>query len=73
MLGHTYTIANFKVHPSVSAFRPSTHKFMLKLTGDMPVGDDNKHEIPAKSPVFTGFSDIISDNYNKDVLIDKKI
>ncbi|CAI8584090.1 unnamed protein product [Vicia faba] len=42
----------------------------IHITRGASVGDNNKHDIPAKLLVFTGFSDIISGNYNKDVLID---
>ena len=72
-MGHTYTVSNFKVHPNISSFRPSAHRFMLKFIRGTSVGDDNKHDIPTKSLVFTGFSDIISSNYNRGVLIGKKI
>ncbi|XP_058768860.1 uncharacterized protein LOC131642656 [Vicia villosa] len=69
-LDHSYTVSNFKVQPNVAAFRPSSHKFMLKFTSSTTVTDDNKTEIPPKPLVFTKFTDIINGNFNKDVLID---
>ncbi|XP_058773325.1 uncharacterized protein LOC131647452 [Vicia villosa] len=69
-LDHSYTVSNFKVQPNVAAFRPSSHKFLLKFTADTTVTDDNKNEIPPKPLMFTKFTDIITGNFNKDVLID---
>ncbi|XP_058770393.1 uncharacterized protein LOC131644024 [Vicia villosa] len=70
VLDHSYTVSNFKVQANVAAFRPSSHKFMLKFTAGTTVMDDNNAEIPPKPLVFTKFTDIINDNFNKDVLID---
>ncbi|XP_058745814.1 uncharacterized protein LOC131618652 [Vicia villosa] len=70
VLDHSYTISNFKVQANVAAFRPSSHKFMLKFTAGTTVTDDNNAEIPPKPLVFTKFTDIINGNFNKDVLID---
>ncbi|XP_058788369.1 uncharacterized protein LOC131662571 [Vicia villosa] len=69
-LYHSYTVSNFKVQPNVAAFRPSSHKFLLKFTTGTTVTNVNKNEIPAKPLVFTKFTDIITGNFNKDVLID---
>lgn len=63
-LDHTYTVSNFKVHPNLLAFKPSSHKFWVKFTGGTSIGDDNKNEIPPKPLVFTKFSDIINGNFN---------
>ncbi|XP_058774600.1 uncharacterized protein LOC131648886 [Vicia villosa] len=60
-LDHSYTVSNFKVQPNVAAFRPLSHKFMLKFTADTTVTDDNNAEIPPKPLVFTKFTDIIND------------
>ncbi|XP_058783028.1 uncharacterized protein LOC131657676 [Vicia villosa] len=70
VLDHSYTVSNFKVQANVAAFRPSSHKFMLKFTAGTTVTDDNNAEIPPKPLVFTKFTDIINGNFNKDVLID---
>ncbi|XP_058725668.1 uncharacterized protein LOC131596960 [Vicia villosa] len=60
LLGHTYTVSNFKVVPYVLAFRASGHRYMIKFTAGTSVLDEDKHEIPAKSILFTSFSDIIT-------------
>ncbi|XP_058733985.1 uncharacterized protein LOC131605671 [Vicia villosa] len=70
VLDHSYTVSNFKVQANVAAFRPSSHKFMLKFTAGTTVTDDNNAEIPPKPLVFTKFTDIINGNFNKDMLID---
>ncbi|XP_058741148.1 uncharacterized protein LOC131613501 [Vicia villosa] len=70
LLGHTYTVSNFKVVPNVLAFKASGHKYMLKFTAGTSVVDDDKHEIPPKQIVFTSFSDIITGKFVKDVLLD---
>ncbi|XP_058733682.1 uncharacterized protein LOC131605326 [Vicia villosa] len=70
VLDHSYTVSNFKVQANVAAFRPSSHKFMLKFTAGTTVTEDNNAEIPPKPLVFTKFTDIINGNFNKDVLID---
>ncbi|XP_058776865.1 uncharacterized protein LOC131651214 [Vicia villosa] len=69
LLGHTYTVSNFKVVPYVLAFRASGHRYMIKFTAGTSVLDEDKHEIPAKSILFTSFSDIITGRFDKHVLI----
>ncbi|CAI8610402.1 unnamed protein product [Vicia faba] len=69
-LDHIYTVSNFKVQTNVLTFRPSSHKFLITFTGGTSAGDDNKNKIPSKPLVFIKFSDIITDNFNNDVLID---
>ncbi|XP_058776015.1 uncharacterized protein LOC131650319 [Vicia villosa] len=64
LLGHTYTVSNFKVVPYVLAFRASGHKYMIKFTAGTSVLDEDKHEIPPKSILFTSFSDIITGSNN---------
>ncbi|XP_058727010.1 uncharacterized protein LOC131598426 [Vicia villosa] len=67
---NTYTISNFQVSLNDLLFKPSDHKFMLTFTGGTSVTDKNKHDIPAKPLKFTSFTDLISGNWKKDVLID---
>ncbi|XP_058776166.1 uncharacterized protein LOC131650476 [Vicia villosa] len=55
LLGHTYTVSNFKVVPYVLAFRASGHKYMIKFTAGTSVIDEEKHEIPPKSILFYKF------------------
>ncbi|XP_058758391.1 uncharacterized protein LOC131631625 [Vicia villosa] len=69
-VGHTYTVSNFAVQPNNLVFEPCSHKFLVKFTGGTAVGDVDKHEIPPKPRTFTSFSDIITDNFQKNVLID---
>ncbi|XP_058755825.1 uncharacterized protein LOC131629045 [Vicia villosa] len=69
LLGHTYAVSNFKVVPYVLAFRASGHKYMIKFTAGTSVLDEDKHEIPPKSILFTSFSDIITGRFDKHVLI----
>ncbi|XP_058775346.1 uncharacterized protein LOC131649610 [Vicia villosa] len=69
-VGNTYTISNFQVSLNDMLFKPSDHKFMLTFTGGTSVTDKNKHQIPAKPLKFTYFTDIMSGNWKKDVLID---
>ncbi|XP_058769157.1 uncharacterized protein LOC131643023 [Vicia villosa] len=69
LLGHTYTVSNFKVVPYVLAFRASGHRYMIKFTAGTSVLDEDKHEIPPKSILFTSFSDIITGRFDKHVLI----
>ncbi|XP_058759281.1 uncharacterized protein LOC131632531 [Vicia villosa] len=69
-VGHTYTVSNFAVHPNNLVFKPCSHKFLVKFTGGTAVGDVDKHEIPPKPRTFTSFSDIITGNFQKNVLID---
>ncbi|XP_058763511.1 uncharacterized protein LOC131649893 [Vicia villosa] len=64
LLGHTYAVSNFKVVPYVLAFRASGHKYMIKFTAGTSVLDEDKHEIPPKSILFTSFSDIITGSNN---------
>ncbi|XP_058782410.1 uncharacterized protein LOC131656831 [Vicia villosa] len=70
LLGHTYTVSNFKVVPYVLAFKASVHKYMVKFTAGTSVIDEDKHEILPKPTVFTSFSDIITGKFVKDVLLD---
>ncbi|XP_058763554.1 uncharacterized protein LOC131637002 [Vicia villosa] len=67
---NTYTISNFQVSLNDLIFKPSDHKFMLTFTGGTSVTDKNKHDIPAKPLIFTSFTDIMTGNWKKDVLID---
>ncbi|XP_058746645.1 uncharacterized protein LOC131619576 [Vicia villosa] len=67
---NTYTISNFQVSLNDLLFKPSDHKFMLTFTGGTSVTDKNKHDIPAKPLKFTSFTDIMTGNWKKDVLID---
>ncbi|XP_058753022.1 uncharacterized protein LOC131626208 [Vicia villosa] len=69
-VGNTYTISNFQVSLNDMLFKPSDHKFMLTFTGGTSVTDKNKHQIPAKPLKFTSFTDIMSENWKKDVLMD---
>ncbi|XP_058772475.1 uncharacterized protein LOC131646465 [Vicia villosa] len=67
---HTYTVSNFAVQPNNLLFKPCSHKFFVKFTGGTAVGDVDKHDIPPKPRTFTSFPDIISGNFQKNVLID---
>ncbi|XP_058784467.1 uncharacterized protein LOC131659272 [Vicia villosa] len=69
-VGNTYTISNFQVSLNDLLFKPSYHKFMLTFTGGTSVTDKNKHQIPAKPLKFTSFTDIMTRNWKKDVLIE---
>ncbi|XP_058744322.1 uncharacterized protein LOC131616890 [Vicia villosa] len=69
-IGNTYTISNFQVSLNDMLFKPSDHKFILTFTGGTSVTDKNKHQIPAKPLKFTSFTDIMSGNWKKDVLIE---
>ncbi|XP_058753459.1 uncharacterized protein LOC131626642 [Vicia villosa] len=66
----TYTVSNFAVQSNNLLFKPSSHKFLVKLTGGTAVGDVDKHDIPLKPRPFTSFPDIINGNFQKNVLID---
>ncbi|XP_058772418.1 uncharacterized protein LOC131646384 [Vicia villosa] len=66
---HTYTVSNFAVQPNNLLFEPCSHKFSVKFTGGAAVGDVDKHDIPPKPRTFTSFPDIISGNFQKNVLI----
>ncbi|XP_058778020.1 uncharacterized protein LOC131652229 isoform X2 [Vicia villosa] len=65
----TYTVSNFAVQPNNLVFKPNTHKFLVKFTGGTSMNDVNKHDIPLKQRTFTSFPDIMTDNFQKDVLI----
>ncbi|XP_058745812.1 uncharacterized protein LOC131618650 [Vicia villosa] len=54
---------------NVQAFKASGHKHIIKFTAGTSVGDKDKHDIPPKPIVFTSFSDIITGNFVKDVLL----
>ncbi|CAK8579076.1 unnamed protein product [Lathyrus sativus] len=69
IVGHTYTISNFKIHANDIVFKPSSHRYMVKFIGGTSVNDVDKHEIPAKSANFTSFSDIMTGQYRKDLLL----
>ncbi|CAK8560965.1 unnamed protein product [Lathyrus sativus] len=68
---HTYTISNFKVHQNDLVFKPSNHNYMVKFTGGTSINDVDKHEIPLKLANFTSFSDIMTEQFRNDMLLDK--
>ncbi|XP_058751503.1 uncharacterized protein LOC131624572 [Vicia villosa] len=68
-LDQTYTVSNFKVEPNKLVFKPSSHRFLVNFTGGTAVSNVNKHEIQPKQHRFTRFADIITDKFQKNMLI----
>ncbi|CAK8569058.1 unnamed protein product [Lathyrus sativus] len=66
---HTYTVSNFNVQSNDLVFKPSRYKYMFRFTEGTSINDADKHVILAKELNFTNFVDIMTERFQKDVLI----